>query len=131
MMDVMTELKPIGELFKAGCCSDALTELERLWEKVPNPKEATLNSYLIVSSGVAIALKANRLDEAWTWARRGLPYSGNFNLAGESEFLLGEVAFARSDYETAIKQFKTVKRMSGWRLFKSKDPKYRQLIEGS
>jgi hypothetical protein len=129
-MDIISELKPIGELSKSGGYSDALIELERLWEKVPNPKEDTLNSYLIVSYGVNIALKAKRMDEAWTWAQLGLPYSGNFNLAGESEFLLGEVAFARSDFETAMKYFKTVKKMSGWRLFKNKDPKYRQLIEG-
>lgn len=131
MMDIISELKPIGELFKSGRYSDALAELELLWEKVPNPKESTPNSYLIVSYGVTIALKVESLDEAWTWAQRGLPYSDKFNLAGESEFLLGEVAFARADYETAITHFKTVKRMSGWRLFENKDPKYRRLIEGA
>ena len=125
----MLELRPIGELFKSERYSDALVELELLWQKVPNPKEATLNSYLIVSYGVTIALKIRSLDEAWSWALRGLTYSGNFNLAGESEFLLGEVAFARSDYETAKSYFKTVEKMSGWRLFKNKNPKYRQLIE--
>ena len=128
-MDILSNLKPIGDLFLAGRYTEALTELERLWGEVPTPKEATLNSYLIVASGAAVALKAERLNDAWTWAQRGLPYTGNFNLMGESEFLVGEIAFARSDYETAIKYFKAAKKMSGWRLFKNKDPKYRRLIE--
>ena len=131
MRDMLTELAPIGELFKSGGYSDALIELERLWEKVPSPKEGTLNSYLIVSYGVTIALKANCLDEAWKWAQRGLTYSGNFNLAGESEFLMGEVAYARADHETAIKYFKKVRKMSGWRLFRNKDPKFRQSVESA
>ena len=129
MIDIIAELKPIGGLFTAGSYDDALVQLEQLWEKIPTPKENTLNSYLIVSSGVAIALKATLLDKAWEWAHRGLPYSGNFNLAGESEFLVAEVAYARADYATAIKYFKIVKRVSGTRLFKNKDPKYRQLID--
>lgn len=131
MRDIMAELAPVRELFKAGGYSDALIELERLWETVPAPKEGTLNSYLIVSYGVTIALKAKCLDEAWKWAQRGLPYSGNFNLAGESEFLMGEVAYARSDHETAIRYFKKARKMSGWRLFRNKDPRYRQLIESA
>ncbi len=130
-MDIMAELKPIGESFKAGAYTDALAALERLWERVPAPKEATLNSYLIVAYGATIGLKASRLEEAWEWAQRGLPYSGNFNLAGESEFLIGEVAYARGDYETAAKYFRIVRKMSGIRLFNSKDPRYKQLIQGA
>ena len=129
MTDIMAELKPIGELFSAGRYRDVLVQLENVWDKVPSPKEAMLNSYLIISYGVAIAHKSGHLDKAWEWAQRGLPYSGKFNLAGESEFLVGEIAYARSDFETAIKYFNMVKKMSGYRLFKSKDPKFRRLIE--
>ena len=129
MTDIMGELKPIGALFTAGNYTDALIQLECLWEKIPHPKEATLNSYMIVAYGAIIGIKAKNLDKAWEWAQRGLSYSGNFNLVGESEFLVGEVAYARSDFVAAAKYFKIVKKMSGKRLFKSKDPKYLQLAE--
>lgn len=130
MTDIISELRPIGQLFASGSYGDALLALDRLWCSVPDPKEGMLNSFLIVSYGAIISLKSDRLDDALVWAQRGLAYSGNFNLAGESEFLLGEVAFARADYETAFKCFKTVKQISGWRLFKNKDPRYRKLVEG-
>src|SRR5690242_15937481 len=114
-MDIVSELKPIGQLSTCGAYRAALTELERLWNSVPLPKETSSNSYLIVAYGISIALKANCLDEAWVWAERGLPYSGNRNLGGESEFSAGKVAFARSDFETATKFFKAARKMSGWR----------------
>lgn len=128
-MDIMVEIKPIGELFKEGRYSDALRMLEVLWDKIPSPKEDTLNSYMLVAYGATIAIKNADLDNAWIWAQRGLSYSGNFNLAGESEFLMGEVAFARSDFETAKSYFKKVEKNSGKRLFKGKNPKFLELIK--
>ena len=93
------------------------------------PERRHLNSYFVVSYGVAVAMKGKRLDDAWIWAQRGLSDSGNFSLAGESEFLVGEVAFARSDYDTASKYFKAANKMSGWKLFQTKNPRYRRLLE--
>lgn len=128
-MDIMVEIKPIGELFKNGKYSAALRELELLWKKIPSPKEETMNSYMLVAYGATIALKNADLGSAWVWAQRGLPYSGKFNLAGESEFLMGEVAFARSDLETAKSYFKKVEKNSGKRLFKGKNPQFLDLIK--
>jgi hypothetical protein len=129
MIDIMTELRPIGELSKIGQYHVALEQLDALWDRISLPKEATQNSFLIVRYGISIATKAQQFDKAWDWANRGLPYSGNFNLGGESEFLAGEVAYVRGDFETAIKFFKIVKKISGWRLFKDKNPEYRRLLE--
>lgn len=128
IMDILAQLKPIGEAFQKGDYFAAQIQLEDLWRKIPAPKESLLNSYLIVSYGAVVGLKAQDLDRAWEWAQRALPYSGTFNLKGESELLIGEVAYARADFETAKKYFKIVKKMSGTRLFRSKNPKYEQLI---
>jgi hypothetical protein len=128
MIDVMKKLKPIGELYKSGEFTAALLLLDNLWEDVPFPKESVPNSYLIVAYGVALSCKNNDLDRAWEWAQRGLPYSGVINLAGESELLIGEVAYARSDFESAKQYFKIVNKMSGMRLLKDKNPRFKQLI---
>jgi len=127
-MDIMKLLQPIGQLYKNENFSEALVKLEQLWETIPEPKEDILNSYSIVSYGAIISLKFGDLDRAWEWAKRGLAYSGKFNLLGESEFLAGEVAYARSAYEEAAKYFLLVKKMSGKRLFKGKNPEYEKLM---
>ncbi|HEY4245940.1 MAG TPA: hypothetical protein VGM64_03735 [Lacunisphaera sp.] len=128
-INILNSLKVIGDLSVAGENAVAQIQLEALWEKIPSPKESVLNSYLIVSYGAVISLETQNLDTAWEWAKRGLAYSGNFNLMGESEFLAGQVAFARGDIETARKYFKMVKKMSGKRLFRSKDLRYAQLVD--
>ena len=129
MLDIFTEFKPVDDLCEAGKYLDAQVELEALWTKIPSPKIEFLNSYLIVSYGAIIGLKAKDLEKAWEWAQRGLSYSGNINLAGESEFLLAEVAYARADYEVAKQYFIIVKQNSGKRLFRGKNPEYLRLIE--
>jgi hypothetical protein len=127
MSDVMTELEPIRELFVAGRYREALSALAAQWEKLPAPRHEASNSYLCVAYGVAIAQKAGDLDTAWDWAQRGLAYSGGVNLAGESEFLVAEVAFARGDLEQAAHFFRLVRKNSGRRLFRDKNPRYWEL----
>lgn len=128
-MDLMNEIIPIGELFKAGKYKESLLELEILWEKLPEPKELVKNSYMIVSYGAIISQKKSDLEKAWIWALRASPYSKKFNLGGESEFLVGEVAFARGDLETAKKYFELANKISGRRLFKGKNPKFEELLQ--
>ena len=128
-INILSSLKVIGDLSLAGKNVEAQIQLEALWGKIPSPKESVLNSYLIVSYGAVIGLETQNLNTAWEWARRGLAYSGNFNLMGESEFLAGQVAFARGDIDTARKYFSLVKKMSGKRLFRSKDIRYAQLVD--
>jgi hypothetical protein len=127
MSDIMTILNPIGEMYKAGEYNQALEALGKIWEALPAPKESVLNSQIVVSSGVIIALKNGSLDVAKEWAQRGLIFSGNVNLAGESEFFCGEVAVARGEMDEAALYFKKVRKMSGKRLFKGKDPRYLEL----
>ena len=128
-MDVMKEIMALNAAAATDTYQDRINKLQGLWNQISDPKTDTLNSYLIVAKIVAISLKENDLVLAWDWAQKGLAYSGNFNLVGESEFLAGEVAFAKSDMETAKHYFKIVKKMSGMRLFKSRDPRYLQLIK--
>ena len=127
MIDVMAELKPIGVLFTAADYQSGLKLLAELWDRIPAPKEEINNSYLIVRYGVAFAHKVGDLDLAWEWALKGLAYRGGFNLGGESEFLAGEVAFARGDHKTAVDYFRMARKASGKRLFRDKNPKYWEL----
>lgn len=129
MKDFYPETAPVTALFVDGRYNDALNELERLWDAIPDPKTEILNSYLAVSFGAKIALKLGSLDEARKWSQRGLAFSGCVNQAGESEFLAGEVAFARGDMVTAAAYFEAASRFSGWRLFKGENPAYRRLVE--
>jgi hypothetical protein len=127
MIDVMAELEPIGSLFTAANYEAGLKLLAELWDRIPAPKESINNSYLIVSYGVAFARKVGDLDLAWEWAQKGLAYSGGFNLGGESEFLAGEVAFARGNQKAAGDYFRIARRISGNRPFRDKNPTYWEL----
>lgn len=129
MRDIYQELEPIRAIYVAGYYDEVLSGLEIFWNSILDSKEDILNSYMIVSYGVTVALKLGNLDEAWKWSQRGLAYSGNVNPAGESEFLNGEVAFARGDLATAAQYFEAARKMSGWRLFKGENPAYRKLVE--
>lgn len=129
MIDVMKEIEPVGKLYQEKNYKKGLVLLKELWEKIPEPKESEKNGFSIIDCGVIISLKANDLDLAWEWAQKGLIYSGNINLGGESEILIGEVAYAKSDMETAKKYFKIVKQLSGTRLFQGKDPNYLKIIK--
>ncbi len=128
-MDMLDRLMPIDDLFEMGKYGEALKGLERMWKSFPVPQETVLNSYLVVSYGAVIALKAGDLVAAKIWADRNIAYSGNVNLLGESEFLCGEVAFAMGDIETAAKYFKKARKNSGKRLFKGQNPQYLKLTE--
>lgn len=129
MIDVIAELAPVGTLFTAGKYRDALNLLAELWEKIPIPKEQLQNSYLIVAYGAVLAQKEADLDLAWEWAKRGLVYSGNVNLGGESEFLAGEVAYARADFDQAKHYFLIARQNSGVRLSRDKNRNYWELIQ--
>lgn len=122
-------LKPIGELYKAEQFAAGLVQLEIEWNKVPEPKHETQNSYLMVKYGVAFSQKLNDLDRAWVWANRGLLYTGNFNLGGESELQVGEIAYLRGDVELAKTYFKMTYANSKSRLFKGKDPMYLEIAK--
>jgi hypothetical protein len=127
--DIWKILRPIGELFKREQYADGLAQLEIEWRKIPEPKHETKNSYLIVSYGVTFSQKINDLDKAWIWATRGLLYTGNFNLGGESELQVGDIAYLRGDIELAKTYFKMTYANSKSRLFKEKDPKYLELAK--
>lgn len=128
-MDIMSEIIKLNTTASIDSPEKRILLLNQLWEQIPEPKTKVKNSYLIVAKIVSISVKNGDLDTAWVWAQRGLVYSGNFNLAGESEFLMGEVAFARSDIETAKIYFKKAEQNSGKRLFKGKNPEYLNLIK--
>ena len=128
-MDILELLEPSTALSQAGKKKEALAELEKLWQKLLASNKTSGDSFLLVLMASMIARKINDLDLAWKWALRGLRYSGSYSLIGESEFLCGEIAYERGDFETAKKYFQLVKENSGMFMFKERDPKYRKLVE--
>lgn len=127
-MDVMAELRPIGAKYSAGDFRAGLYELALLWSRVPDPKPETLNAYLIVEYGVALALKDGDLELAQEWADRAPMFAMKRHDIGEVEFLLGKVAFERGDLKTAREQFSIANIKSEGRVFEAKDKRYRRLI---
>lgn len=128
-MNIMDEILKINATYVDDSIEERLNKLETLWNSLPQPQEEIQNSYLIIAKIVNIALNINDLEKAWMWAQRALAYSGRFNLAGESEYIVGEVAYERTDYDTARTYFLKVRKISGKRLFKGKNPKYFEITE--
>ena len=115
-MDIMRELKPIGELYKAGKHADGLVEIRRLWDAIPAPKHEDPN------------MQAGDLNGAWEWALLGPGCIGVSQDLGEAEFLLGKVAYERGDPEAAKSNFLLAKKKSHGRIFLGEDKKYEALI---
>ncbi|WP_404333824.1 hypothetical protein AB2M62_11385 [Sphingomonas sp. MMS12-HWE2-04] len=127
-MDVMAKLRPIGAMYSAGDFRGGLVELKSLWSEVPDPKPETLNAYLIVEYGVALALKDGNFEQAQEWADRAPMFAAKRQDMGEVEFLVGKVAFERGDLEKAKEQFIIANAKSEGRAFEAKDERYRRLI---
>ena len=128
-MDVMAELRPIGSKYSAGVYREAIVELKSLWSRIPDPKPETLNAYLIVEYGVALAFKEGDLEEAQEWANRAPMFAAKRQDLGEVEFLIGKVAFERGDLQRAREQFIIANAKSEGRVFGAEDDRYRLLIE--
>lgn len=127
-MDVANQIFEINDNFPTD--ADArLRELISLWKKIDEPKENNKNSYLIIAKIVSIYLKKQDYENSWTWAQNAILYSDNHNQAGESEFLLGKVAFEMGNLENSKEWFKKVKKKSGVRLFKEEKKEYLELIK--
>jgi len=129
-MDVMKALQPAGELYKTGEFLQALGLVEELWQSIPEPKVAVGNAYNIIEYAVALCMKLNRLDDAWAWASHGPQFNETRKDIGESEFLLGKVAYERGDLVTAKANFQVAKEKSKGRIFQGEDPKYKALLKG-
>ena len=106
-----------------------LTELIKLWDSLDEPKQDNINSYLIISKIVTIYLKRSDYNNAWNWAQNALLYTDNHNISGESEFLLGKVAFEMNNLEEAKRYFKKVKTKSGTRLFNNDKKEYLEITK--
>ena len=128
MIDVMEELKSIGELYKNENYSAALASLVNLWSSIPEPKCETANVYLIIEYAVAISLKSENLDSAWHWAVLAPQYNKNRQDLGEAEFLVGKVAFERGEMQVAAENFKIANEKSNGRIFRGENQKYKAVI---
>jgi hypothetical protein len=129
MHDVMEELKPIGEIFKSGDLCSGLPLLHDLWTRLPEPKVATSNAYMIIEYAVAFALKLRDMNEAWLWANRAPDFKRKRQDLGEVEFLIGKVAYEDGKLDIAIEQFREAKRKSRGRIFINEDPKYAECLK--
>ena len=128
-MDVMSELKEIGALFRGGDFGAGLKKLWDLWIKIPEPKVDTANAYLVIEYGVAFALKAGELDEAQKWAALAPDFAAKRQDRGEVEFLIGKVAFERGEIEIAKENFLIANVKSKGRIFEGEDKKYKKVIQ--
>ena len=129
MIDVMLELKSVGECYKAGEFSAGLRQLSDLWNRLPEPKTSTPNAYMLVEYGAAFALKNADFPEAKRWAALAPLFLENRLDGGEVEFLVGKVAFECGEMDVAKENFLIAKRKSRGRMFQGADPKYKALIQ--
>src|SRR5262245_25855768 len=127
-MDVMTELQPAGEMYRAGDYAAGLTITRELWDRITEPKVEVPDAYNVLEYAVAFALKMKDLDEAWRWACLAPSFKEARQDRGEVEFLVGRVAFARDEMDTAKENFLVAKKKSRGRIFKGEDPRFLRLI---
>lgn len=127
-MDVMSQLREVGVLFKKNDIHSGLQKLQEIWNNVPEPKTDTLNAYLILEYGVGLALKVGDLDEAQRWADFAPDFALKRHDSGEVEFLRGKVAFARGDLKDAKNWFLIANTKSEGRMFEGEDRSYADLI---
>jgi len=129
MIDVMKKIDEIGELYKEGKFEKCVQEVELFWSSLPEPKENIKNSYLLIEYGARICLVLKDYNSAMDWALKSLKYIDIRNKMGESEFLIGMVAFEMNDLEKAKEYFLIAKKKSGGRAFIGEDPRYKNLIK--
>jgi hypothetical protein len=129
MRDAYPELENVTKLYTEDKLHECLELLETFWAELPEPKHEVLNSHIVVMYGVSMSKKIADLDRAWIWAHRSLVFVGNTHLAGESELLLGDIAYLRGDFEAAKEYFKLTFKKSSSRLFKEQNPKYLELAK--
>jgi hypothetical protein len=128
MIEVMSEMKGIGARFQSGDLSTGLRDLDSLWDRIPEPKTETANSYMVIEYAVAFTLRLKDLDQAKKWASRAALFTGKRQDKGEVEFLVGKVAFECGETEAAKQSFVVANKKSRGRIFQGEDPKYRTLI---
>jgi hypothetical protein len=128
-MDVMSELKEAGELFKNGNLEGSMQMVEAIWNTLPQPKEEVPNAYVLIEYAVAISLKLNLLDHALQWAKFAPLFAERRPTLGEAEFLLGKVHFLRGELEESKKYFLVANTKSQGRAFIGEPPEYRRLIK--
>lgn len=109
---------------------EKIKKLSSFYESLPEPRTEVNNSYLFVDKIGRLTLQINDLDLAEKWGKIGMQYKGIHPLLGEEEFFLGQVYFAKGEMEKARECFVNVRKNSGWRLFRNKNPEYRKLVEG-
>ncbi len=109
---------------------EEIKKLSSFYENLPEPKTEINNAYLFVRMIGMLYLKIKDFDLAEKWGEIGMQYKGIHGLLGEQEFFLGRVYFAKGEMEKAKEYFVKVRKNSGWRLFRNKNPEYRRLVEG-
>ena len=107
-----------------------IKKLASFYESLPEPQTEVRNSHLFVAKIGYLALEINDLDLAEKWGKIGMRHKGKPWLIGEPEFFMGKVYFAKGEIDKAKEYFVKVRKNSGWRLFKGKNPEYRKLVEG-
>ena len=130
MIDVMPELRAIGEMAARGDYAGGRVRINKLWETLPEPKAEVPNVYMLIEYAAALSMSAGDMDDAWRWALLAPKYNKRRQDLGEAEFLVGKVAFERGDTEVAAANLLVANRKSNGRIFRGEDPKYKSIIQG-
>ncbi|MCW7490917.1 hypothetical protein [Leptospira meyeri] len=128
---IINKLQPIGIKFKENKYEECITDLVKVWNDIPEPKIdfPDGNVYLVFEYFVRIYLKLQKFDEAYKWAIESTVFNNNRNRAGESEFLIGKVAFENENFEFAKDMFYIAKKRSGGRCFDGQNSDYKNLLK--
>lgn len=127
-MDIMTEIRIISKMFFSDDAQCGLRRLQELWDRIPDPKTETTNAYLVLEYGVAFSIKCGDLDKAKWWASFATEFASKRKDLGEAEFLIGKVAFARGELDSAKEWFGIANQKSEGKIFAGEDKMYMQLL---
>ncbi len=128
MIDVMAKTKEFGDLYEKGEYVRCLKEIQEYWDNLPDPKEDVEHSYILVILGANIALVIKEYDIATKWAQLLLRYNEILSDLGESEFLIGMVAYFENDMKTAKEYFLIANKKSRGKFFQGKNPEYKKQL---
>jgi hypothetical protein len=129
MFDVMAKTKELGDLYEKGEYARCLKEIQEYWDSLPDPKEDVQHSYMLVILGARTALIIKEYDIATKWAQLLLRYNEILSDLGESEYLIGMVAYFINDMKTAKEYFLIADKKSRGSFFQGENPESEKLLK--
>jgi tetratricopeptide (TPR) repeat protein len=129
VLDIMSEIRRLGKFYTDQAFAEGLQEIWRVWERVPEPKSADGNAYMLVEYGAAFALKLRNFEEAKKWINLAPMFTEIRHDGGEVEFLSGKVYFEFGHFHKAKEYFELAYEKSEGRMFDGEPIKYIELLK--